>query len=74
MRSGITRRGKYSWRIKFEVGNDPLTGKRKVHVETVRGAKVDAVTLLSKRLAERGENRLIERSAITVAQYARHGL
>jgi integrase len=43
-------------------------------VETVRGTKADAVTVLSKRLAERGENRLIERSAISVAQYARHWL
>ena len=30
--------------------------------------------MLSKRLAERGKNRLIERSAITVAQYAGHWL
>jgi integrase len=74
MRGNITRRGKSSWRIKFEIGHDPLTGKRKVHTETVHGTKADAVTLLSKRLAERGENRLIERSAITVAQYARHWL
>jgi len=74
MRGNITRRGKSSWRIKFEVGHDPLTGKRKVHTETVRGSKADAVTILSKRLAERGEGRLIERSAITVAQYARHWL
>jgi integrase len=74
MRGNITRRGKSSWRIKFEVGHDPLTGNRKVHTETVRGTKADAVTLLSKRLAERGEGRLIERSVITVAQYAKHWL
>ena len=74
MRGNITRRGKCSWRIKFEVGHDPLTGKRRVHVETVHGTKADAVTRLSERLAERGKGQLIERSAITVAQYARHWL
>jgi len=40
----------------------------------VRGSKADAVTLLGKRLAERGEGRLAVRSHITVAEYARHWL
>jgi integrase len=74
MRGNITRRGKSSWRIKFDVCYDATTGKRKYHVETVRGSKADAVTLLSKRLAERGEGQLVERTTITVAAYAKHWL
>ena len=69
MRGNITRRGKSSWRIKFDVCYDATTGKRKYHVEMVRGSKADAVTLLSKRLAERGEGQLVERTTITVAAY-----
>jgi integrase len=74
MRGNITRRGKSSWRIKFDIGHDPLTGKRRYHTETIRGTKADAVTLISRRLAERGEGQLVERNAITVAKYARHWL
>jgi hypothetical protein len=37
MRKGsITRRGKASWRIKFDAGYD-ASGKRKYYVETSRG-------------------------------------
>jgi len=74
MRGNITRRGKASWRIKFEIEGDAVTGKRKYHVETVRGTKADAVNLLAKRLAERGDGQLVERTALTVADYSRHWL
>jgi integrase len=74
MRGNITRRGKASWRIKFDAGYDPTNGRRKIHVETVRGTKRDAVNLLAKRLAERGEGQLVERTALTLAAYARHWL
>jgi len=50
MKGNITRRGKTSSRVKFDVGFDPITGKRKYHTETLRGAKSDAVNLLAKRI------------------------
>ena len=31
MRGNISRRGKRSWRIKFDLGTDPVTGKRQRH-------------------------------------------
>src|SRR5262245_22574536 len=74
MTGNITRRGRSSWRIKFDVDHDPITGRRKYHTETVRGTKADAVTLLAKRIAERGEGQLVERNSLTVAEYARHWL
>ena len=75
MRGNITRRAKASWRIKFDIGHDvSVTGKRKYHTETVRGTKADAVTAISKRLAERGEGQLVQRTSITVAEYAEHWL
>ena len=73
MRGNITRRGKNSWRIKFEIGADS-EGRRRYHVETIRGTKADAVTLIAKRIAERGEGQLVQRNTVTVAEYAEHWL
>ena len=73
MRGNITRRGKTSWRIKFEIGGDS-EGRRRYHVETIRGTKADAVTLLARRIAERGEGQLVQRNTVTVAEYAEHWL
>ena len=41
MRGNITRRGKTSWRLKFDVGVD-AAGKRVIEYETVRGTKKGA--------------------------------
>ena len=74
MKTGsVIKRGKSSWRVKLDAGHD-TNGKRKYHVETVRGSKADANAVLAKRVAERGEGQLIERSAVTVAAYAQHWL
>jgi integrase len=41
MRGNITRRGKSSWRIKFDVGADDQ-GKRKIRYVTVTGKRAKA--------------------------------
>src|SRR5262245_26482199 len=74
MRGNITRRGKASWRIKFDVGHDPVTGQRKYHTETVRGDRSQAVTALARRITECAEGQLVERTALPLASYARHWL
>ena len=61
MRGNITRRGKSSWRIKFDCGTGE-DGQRKYHVETVKGTKADAQALLAKRLNEFAEGRHVNRS------------
>ena len=73
MRGNITRRGKSSWRIKFDcaTGED---GQRKYHVETVKGTKADAQALLAKRLNEFAEGRHVNRSGETLESYAMHWL
>jgi hypothetical protein len=73
MRGNITRRGKSSWRIKFDVGSDE-TGRRRYHVETVRGLRKDAEAVLAKRLNEFGEGRYVAPTVETVETYARHWL
>jgi hypothetical protein len=67
MKGNITRRGKTSSRVKFDVGFDPIT-------ETLRGAKSDAVNLLAKRISEQAEGQLVERTALPLATFARHWL
>jgi hypothetical protein len=36
MSGSATKRGKNSYRIKFELAPDPVTGRRRFHMETVR--------------------------------------
>ena len=70
MRGNITRRGKTSWRLKFDVGVDDA-GKRIIEYETVRGTRKDAQEALAIRLAEMADGRIVRRSSETLADYAR---
>ena len=58
MRGNITRRGKASWRLKFDLGTDPVTGKRLTQFATVRGTKKEAEAELNKRLNQVDEGTL----------------
>jgi hypothetical protein len=49
MRGNITRRGKRSWRIKFDVSAAD-DGKRIIRYETIRGTKKQAEAALAKDL------------------------
>src|SRR5690349_13226404 len=80
MRGNITRRGKTSWRIKFEAGSDPVTGRRRYHVETIRGKREDAEKALSRALNAANNGTLVETTNLTLAEHLRawlasaHGL
>lgn len=50
MSGNITRRGKHSFRLKFEGERDPVTGKRKIYYETFRGSRDDAKKKLTERI------------------------
>lgn len=67
----ITRRGKASWRLKFDGGRDPVTGKRKTHYHTFRGTKRDALVKLAELVASVGGGSYVEPSKITVAEFVR---
>ena len=69
-RGNITRRGKNSWRLKFEVASD-VPGKRKVYYETVKGRRQDAERRLTQLLAQADAGTLVEPSKVTVAEYLR---
>jgi integrase len=80
VRGNITRRGKSSWRLKFDLGLDSVTGKRSTRFVTVRGKRQDAQRELARLLDEVHKGTLIEPSKTTVAEYVRawldgaHGL
>ena len=71
----ITRRGKESWRIKFEAGpRDQVSGKRQTRVVTVHGSRRDAQRELTRLLAEIDNGTAVAPSKITVAEYLRDWL
>lgn len=68
----ITRRGKSSWRLKFEGGEpDPRTSKRQTRYVTVRGTKKDAQRELTRLLAEVDNGTSVDPSKVTIAEYFR---
>jgi integrase len=73
MRGNITKRGKRSWRIKFDKSADQQ-GRRQFHVETVHGTKRDAEIALAKRLSELVDGRYVAPTVETVGGYATHWL
>jgi integrase len=67
-RGNITRRGKRSWRLKFDIGVD-AKGQRKIRYATVRGTRQDAQKELTRLLAEHDAGTLVEPTKITVEEY-----
>jgi integrase len=79
MRGNITRRGRRSWRLKFDAGTD-ATGQRQTRYITVKGRLQDAQRELTRLLSAADAGTLPEPSSTTVAEYLRawldgqHGL
>lgn len=71
MEGSVTRRGKHSWRLKFDVGTDPSTGRRLTRYVTVRGTKKAAQSELARLLAAHDAGTLIEPTKVTVSEYLR---
>jgi integrase len=66
MTGSITRRGRHSWRLKFDVARD-ATGKRSTAFLTVRGTKKEAQEELNRLLFARDSGTLVNPSKLTVA-------
>jgi len=71
MRGNITRRGKSSWRLKFD---DPIGCGQRTRYVTVRGTKRDAERELARLLSEMDRGSLVEPSRLTVADSLRQWL
>ena len=70
MKGSITRRGKTSWRLKYDVGRD-ANGKRAIRFQTVRGKRADAERELAKILSAHHDGISVEPTKVTVSEYLR---
>jgi Phage integrase, N-terminal SAM-like domain len=71
MKGHIRKRGKNSWRLKFDVGRDEETGKRKTQFHTFRGTKRQAQVKLAELIAAVAQAKYVEPNKITVAEWVR---
>jgi len=69
MTGHIRRRGERSWELKFDLGTDPLTGKRLTRYHSLKGTKREAEAELVrlKAAADRGE--YIDPSKVTLGEF-----
>jgi integrase len=70
----IRPQGTGSWEIKFDLGRDPVTGKRITKYATFRGTKRKAQEELTKLLGQRNDGSYVEPTKMTLAQYLLHWL
>ena len=69
MSGNITRRGKNSWRIKYDIGRDPITDKRLTRYATIRGTKKDAQRELTSILHQIDTGAHVDATKETVGGY-----
>jgi len=67
MKGHLQQRSPNSWRLKFDVGRDPGTGKRVIRYVTFRGTKRAAQV----ELADAAGGNLVEPSKLTLSEYLR---
>ena len=70
----IRQRGERSWELKFDLGRDPLTGKRLSRHVTFRGTKREAQAELNRLLNRKNEGTYIDPTKMSVAEYLEHWL
>jgi integrase len=74
MKGNLTRRGKASWRLKFDIGVDPVTGRRITKFVTLRGTKAQAQAEATRILAGVISGTHVDPSTETVAAFVERWL
>jgi len=70
MKGHIRKRSKGSWEIAIDIGDDPSTGRRKQHFETVKGSKAVAERRLAELLVEVAKGSFIKAPrTLTLGEY-----
>jgi integrase len=69
MRGHVRRRGKQSWELKFELGIDPLTGRRRIRYASFKGTKREAEIELARLIAENATGGGIDPSKATLSEF-----
>jgi integrase len=70
MKGTIVKRGRSSWRLKFDLPPGP-DGRRRTQFVTVRGGKKDAQAKLAELVASVGKGTFVAQSSLTVADHVR---
>ncbi len=65
----VRRSGKGSWKLKFELGRDALTGERRVHYSTFKGTKREAEAELTRLMAEADRGSYVAPDKVTVSAF-----
>jgi hypothetical protein len=69
MSGHIRRRGARSWELKFDLGTDPLTGKRLTRYHSVKGTKREADAELVRLMASADRGEYVDPSKATLADF-----
>ena len=69
MSGHIRRRGERSWELKFDLGRDPVTGKRQIAYRAFRGTKREAQAELTRQLAAVDADTFVAKDKVTVAEF-----
>jgi len=69
MKGHIRRRGEHSWELKFDIGADPLTGKRLTRYHSFKGTKREAQSELTRLLAAADAGSYVDPSKATLSEY-----
>jgi integrase len=70
----IRQRGEGRWELKFDLGRDPLSGKRLSRFVTFQGTKREAQAELNRLLNRRNEGTYVDPTKMSVAEYLEHWL
>ena len=65
----IRARGPGAWELKYDIGRDPITGKRRIRYKTVRGKKSDAQRELRNLLGTVDKGVLVDAGKMTLGQW-----
>lgn len=69
MTGHIRRRGERSWELKFDVGADPVSGKRRIRYQSFKGSKREAEIELARIVAENAAGEGVDPSKSTVGEF-----
>src|SRR5262249_36654974 len=70
MSGHIRRRGERSWELKFDLGRDLCTGRRKIRYQSFKGTKREAEIELARLIAQNAVGEGIDPSKETIAEFA----
>ena len=69
MTGHVRRRGERSWELKFDLGTDPLTGKRRIRYVAFKGTKRAAEIELARLVSMNAAGEGVDPSKSTVAEF-----